>query len=1153
MPAVRLWGRRWHFSTDIVPIPAAINGAFHFVWICVLLFGAIGSGEWPSGCNSATGRQYVALFAGLFGAFVLNLIIDVLLYIHGMKGSPFEVSKRHWVPTLLHISTLPIVAQFVFTAFGTHVVNQQLDDCWPADVRHGVRVVARILVYSTWGLMAIIALGIAITYNLYPEHKSQGSWEQRCECIAVLLCCRSNMRRRPAGKRPPLSNIAELTSGLLSHVDLEATDLMTAVILTSAAQNRRRRLRLAKALLPVYEALRQTGSRSSRSDPGTAASSAGDSDSDSEAESGDEAGASSDGSSVHDVPASRRLTRRLEGGHSERGRAAAPRETVPRGPSRFDPGPGLAGPRSRKIVTFEQLVSPGQPVEGGEPRPEAPEVAIDTAASLPLTESNVALMDRLASASVGGEESAAGGGDDGKQEAAAVAVTNELHDLAANTGQDAGELADALADAIQDELEDLGGGDIGATHEDAVLQVDKAPSLDLALLADGASSIWLNPSVATQAPSVSNQGEETAPGSPRRTQDAEFPAGVSDSGPPDSPSVPPATGSSPSTQPPPVTVPEGVDPLPSREAVVAARQAGAPGSEGRLPSEASQGARSGSVRDLASVTLRFPTVITPSQYVNRLAGKLPPEALADIYAGRHDRVGVEVLEEATYFLKYAYAVYSLQPKIENPSSILDMACWKPPAPQDVVFSGFNELEQLEDDSTIELLHLNCSNRMLAHLPYLIALDHVKKAVVLAIRGTISAADIVTDAMVASERLEHLLPVSLKEDVKGPCFGHTGMLAAAQAIFMDMKERGILTPLVGSEAAADDYSAPRGEGPPQRESQYDADTGPSPLRAAMGSAGQAIREGVAAVLPAGGWTGAGRPGDAVGDDIEAQRAAARDSDGPRVTVDKLGAQKSPGQKVGELMKVKLLEDDWQLMVVGHSLGAGAAALISLQLLDHCPGLKCLAYSCPGALVSKNLAHAMASFTTTIVVGKDAVPRASVANLGRLMDEMVTSLARCKQPKLKVTFYPWWKRKKQDFKNLFWDYDKIPEESLEVLRGYYDSRVSGGQPMSMYPPGRLIFVRPIKTRRKKAWDCVWISPEDIIDEGILLSPHMLTDHLCSTAWEALHASLRKAKDEDAKPSKRGFKWQGRLGRRPQQHYRYERQTSEQRSLHQELIAD
>jgi hypothetical protein len=37
---------------------------------------------------------------------------------------------------------------------------------------------------------------------------------------------------------------------------------------------------------------------------------------------------------------------------------------------------------------------------------------------------------------------------------------------------------------------------------------------------------------------------------------------------------------------------------------------------------------------------------------------------------------------------------------------------------------------------------------------------------------------------------------------------------------------------------------------------------------------------------------------------------------------------------------------------------------------------------------------------VVVGKDAVPRSTVGNLTRLMDEMVTALARCKQPKLKV---------------------------------------------------------------------------------------------------------------------------------------------------------
>lgn len=71
------------------------------------------------------------------------------------------------------------------------------------------------------------------------------------------------MVRRPDGKRPPLTNIAELTAGLLSHVDLDATDVTAALFLASAAQNRRRRLRIAKALLPVYKAIRSGAAGSS--------------------------------------------------------------------------------------------------------------------------------------------------------------------------------------------------------------------------------------------------------------------------------------------------------------------------------------------------------------------------------------------------------------------------------------------------------------------------------------------------------------------------------------------------------------------------------------------------------------------------------------------------------------------------------------------------------------------------------------------------------------------------------------------------------------------------------------------------------------------------------------------------------------------------
>ena len=48
------------------------------------------------------------------------------------------------------------------------------------------------------------------------------------------------------------------------------------------------------------------------------------------------------------------------------------------------------------------------------------------------------------------------------------------------------------------------------------------------------------------------------------------------------------------------------------------------------------------------------------------------------------------------------------------------------------------------------------------------------------------------------------------------------------------------------------------------------------------------------------------------------------------------------------------------------------------------------------------------------------------------------------------------------------------------------------MNMFPPGRIIFVRPLKQYDEEGkkvatdWDSVWITPEEIIGEGILVSP-------------------------------------------------------------------
>ena len=73
--------------------------------------------------------------------------------------------------------------------------------------------------------------------------------------------------------------------------------------------------------------------------------------------------------------------------------------------------------------------------------------------------------------------------------------------------------------------------------------------------------------------------------------------------------------------------------------------------------------------------------------------------------------------------------------------------------------------------------------------------------------------------------------------------------------------------------------------------------------------------------------------------------------------------------------------------GHSLGAGVAALMTLRLKDRYPSTKCWAFCPPGGLMSANLSHAAQGFVNCVVVGKDIVPRLSVVNIGRLIDELV----------------------------------------------------------------------------------------------------------------------------------------------------------------------
>ncbi len=59
--------------------------------------------------------------------------------------------------------------------------------------------------------------------------------------------------------------------------------------------------------------------------------------------------------------------------------------------------------------------------------------------------------------------------------------------------------------------------------------------------------------------------------------------------------------------------------------------------------------------------------------------------------------------------------------------------------------------------------------------------------------------------------------------------------------------------------------------------------------------------------------------------------------------------------------------WRLVLTGHSLGA-CCALLALKLRPRFPGLRCWAFGPPGGFCTRELAHAMRPWCTSVAVGK-----------------------------------------------------------------------------------------------------------------------------------------------------------------------------------------
>jgi len=174
--------------------------------------------------------------------------------------------------------------------------------------------------------------------------------------------------------------------------------------------------------------------------------------------------------------------------------------------------------------------------------------------------------------------------------------------------------------------------------------------------------------------------------------------------------------------------------------------------------------------------------------------------------------------------------------------------------------------------------------------------------------------------------------------------------------------------------------------------------------------------------------------------------------------------------------------YELVITGHSLGAGIAAILTALLIDSeltlpFKNIHCFAYGIP-SVFSPNLSNELEQYVTSIVMGNDMVPRFSLRSFQRLRDSVkslwMSSLTSSEQD--------------CENKNLF------NGVKLEKLLATLEKLDLDHEPI-LIPCGRTIWIDDQTTVFGSSCriNCTIVDAPATLFEDIVLSPDMFSAHL------------------------------------------------------------
>ncbi|XP_056463042.1 diacylglycerol lipase-alpha isoform X2 [Gadus chalcogrammus] len=201
----------------------------------------------------------------------------------------------------------------------------------------------------------------------------------------------------------------------------------------------------------------------------------------------------------------------------------------------------------------------------------------------------------------------------------------------------------------------------------------------------------------------------------------------------------------------------------------------------------------------------------------------------------------------------------------------------------------------------------------------------------------------------------------------------------------------------------------------------------------------------------------------------------------------------------------------LVIVGHSLGAGTAAILSFMLRPQYPSLQCYSYSPPGGLLSEDAMEYSKDFVTSVVLGKDLVPRIGLSQLEGFRRHLLEVLQKSNKPKWRIIAGG---TKCIPKSELPVEEDVVqvqpaapPNSRLWLHPSDLSIALSASTPL--YPPGRIIHVvhnHPPETcfgQEEPTYSALW-GNNKAFDE-VIISPAMLNEHMPHMVMEGLNKVL------------------------------------------------